>query len=159
MSSGFPNRPDRNDFGPPLVNVRPVTQPDRELGAEPVNLAWWQAAGAGRTVPMATIIYNGTTNTLVHRALAFDPNEVLPPSAVTIVKNGTGDYTVTFQASYPDEAGRQVVFAPRAALAMVQSNVNPNIQGVCGVSGQSVTVRVANASNVATDGVVLIQVW
>lgn len=159
MSSGFPNRPGRTDFGPPLVNVRPVTQPDRELGADPVNLAWWQAAGAGRTTPMAVIIYNGTANSLVHRALAFDPNEVLPPSAVTIVKNGTGDYTITFQASYADESGRQVPFAPRAALAMVQSNVNPNIQGVCGVSGQSVTVRVANAANTATDATVVILVW
>lgn len=159
MSAGFPNRPSRTDYGPPLVDVRPVTQPDRELGAEPVNLAWWQAAGAGRTVPMAVIVYNGTTDSLVHRALAFDPNEVLTPAAVTIVKNGTGDYTITFQASYPDESGRQVAFAPRAALAMVQSNANPNIQGVCGVNGQSVTVRVADASNVATNGTVVVLVW
>lgn len=154
--SGFPSRPTRTTFGPPLVNVRPVSQPDKELDAGIVDLAWWQMAGASRTTALAVVIYNGTTQARVFQGLAWDASNKQAP--IPAVKVGTGQYTFTFASSYPDEKGQQISFTPRAAIAFVQGAA-AQIQAVCTINGQAVSVEVANQANTHVDATFMMMVW
>lgn len=154
--TGFPARPSRSGFGPNLVNARPVTQPDKELDAGIVDLAWWQAAGAGRVTPLVVLIYNGTTQARVHQALAWDASNKLPP--IPAVKDGTGQYTFTFASGYLNEKGVSTSFVPRAAVAFVQGAA-AQVQANCTVNGQAVSVEVANQSNTLVDATLILMVW
>jgi hypothetical protein len=156
MSAGFPNRPSRSSFGPTLFNVRSIKRPDKELDAGNVNLAFWQAAGAGRTSPLALIGYNGTTEARVFQALAWDSNGSLAP--IPAVKDGTGAYTFTFASTYKDEGGRDVAFQPVAAMAFVQGGAS-QVQALATIALQDVVVAVKNGSSVATDATFLLMVW
>lgn len=156
MSSGFPNRPARSSFGPTMTNVRAVVRPEKELDAGNVNLALWQVAGAGRTMPVGVLGYNGTTQARLFQLLAWDSNNKLV--AIPAVKNSTGNYTFTFASTYKDEGGRDVVFAPVAAMAFVQGAA-AQVAAVATLQLQAVTVVVQNAAGAATDAIIILLVW
>jgi len=121
-----------------------------------MNLSFWQVAGAGRVLPLAVFVYDGTTEQLTLQALAFDPRSELDD--VPVVKNATGDYTLTLASTYKDEVGTNVAFVPRAAMAYVQGG-NVQDQAVPTIAGQTVNVKVADGTDAAIDRVVLILVW
>lgn len=152
--SGFPNRPGRGNFGPTMRNARPVVDPSRELGANAINLAWWQLAGAGRVLPMALLILN-TDGTLLHQALAFDPRAKLDP--IPTARSSAGVYTVTFASSYADEGGIQRSFIPRAAMAAPQGAA-AGLFVRTSVVGQVVQLSSLNGAT-PTDARILLQVW
>jgi len=153
---GFPRIPSRSAFGPTFQNVRPVKDPARELDAATMNLLAWQVAGAGRTVPQAWLTYDGSIPSMVDYREAFSPRvDVGIPGNV---KNGTGDYTFTYAATYEDENGAEVSFAPSMAIAAVQNGA-AGVEATAAVSGQTIRVRVRNAAGTFVDGIVLLLVW
>lgn len=154
---GFPARPARSKFGPTMKNKRRPTIAETDLSADQVNLSFWQAAGSGRTLPLATILFDGAIPIIVSQALAFDPKQEL--GLIDVVKNGTGDYTFTFASSYKDENGVDTPFAPQFSMTMLQGG-NPGDKATpFDPSGQDVLVRVRDAAEVLIDGTFLLQVW
>lgn len=154
--SGFPNLPSRASFGPNMQNVRPVRVPETDLSADQVNLTFWQAQGASRTVPSAVIIVDGATPVVTYQGLTFDPE--LKLDFITLVKNATGSYTLTFDSTYVDQKGNNVSFTPKAAMAHMQNGpLNGTIQ--VGVSGLDVQVVTYDSSIVATDTTFVLLVW
>ncbi len=155
--SGFPDRPPRIKFGPNMQNRRDPKIAETDLSANQMNLTFWQAAGASRTVPMATILFDGVTPAIIAQALAFDPKQEL--GAIGFAKNGTGDYTFTFASTYPNEAGVATPFSPRFAMAMLQGGTPGDKATPLSPSGQNVTVRVRDSAETLIDGTFLVQVW
>ena len=156
---GYPDLPTRDSFGPTRESVRPVQNPERELGAAEMNLAFWQVAGAGRTLPQAVFIYdpNATPgNELSYQALAFDPKQLLPSINPTV--NGTGDFTWTFDTTYLNEQGVARPFTPKAAMAMVQGGAAQVKAGVT-LNGQTVQVETQDGASVAVDVAFILLVW
>jgi len=125
--AGFPNRPSRTAYGPTREDERPVQNPKRELSAEDMNINFWQIAGMGLTAPRAVIGVDslGTpVNPNFYQGLAWDPRQQLPDIVVT--RNGTGDYTAVFQATYADEQDVQISTALLAGKASPQGTANLN---------------------------------
>lgn len=104
--AGFPDRPDRDAFGPTYENERPVENPKRELGEDVVNLNMWQVAGMGGVSPkvvIAALVPGGGPITVSNQRLAWDPNQGV--ANITINYIGAGQYTFAFASTYPDENG------------------------------------------------------
>ncbi len=154
---GFPERPPRVAFGPEMKNKRPPQIPETDLSADQVNLDFWQISGAGRTLPMAVFLYDGATPNLIFQAMAFDPNQEL--ADLTIVKNGTGDYTFTFEATYKNEKGQDIAFVPRMSMAMFQGGTAGDKATPFPPFGQDILVRVRNAAEALIDGTFMLAVW
>lgn len=154
--SGFPNKPTREQFGPNMENARPPVIPEKDLSAAQVNLAFWQAAGSGRTCAAALVLIDGATPDILLQNMTFDPNQTLPDLA--LVKNGTGDYTITFAATYQDQNGQDVSFVPKAAMAHIQESLLNATEQV-EVSGQDVNVKTYNNVPNPIDTTVLLLVW
>lgn len=153
--AGFPAIPTRDHFGPTLVDRYPVRDTSRELGADAMNLAFHQIAGASRVLPQAVLVFDPTLEEVTYQALAFDPSNALDP--VDSAKNATGDYTLTFEASYRDEKDVLVPFAPKAAAAFVLGD--PQLQPGPTIAGQAVGVKVRDFTNGLQDAKVLVLVW
>lgn len=146
--------PSRSDFGPKYVNVRPIQNPDRELDAGIFNLIVWQIAGCGRTAAQAMILYDANLGIILRR-LAFDPDGVLGPDAVTVDRAGS-NFTFTFSALYADERGTPTLFRPRAAMPFMQTGGSSG--AAVSVSGQSVTVNAFNSES-PTDIRFVLLIW
>lgn len=153
--TGFPAIPTRDHFGPTLVDRYPVRDNSRELGAEAMNLAFWQIAGASRVLPQAVLVFDPALVQVTYQALAFDPSNAL--GHVPTVKNSAGDYTTTFAASYRDEKDVLIAFAPKMAAAFALGD--PQFQAGATIAGQAVGVKVRDFSNGLQDAKVLILVW
>lgn len=106
---GFPSRIIRTTLGPELRDVYPVTNPETDIGAGTFNAAFHQLVGCNLTVPLIHLyadIDDGVITT-IRQALAWDTKGVI--GALTWVRNGPGDYTLTLpQATYEDENGNPV---------------------------------------------------
>ena len=154
--SGFPAVPARAAFGPTFQNARPVRDATRELDAGTMNLAAWQVAGAGRTVPKAWLLYAGATPALSAHAETWAPSgDGAAPGAV---RNSTGNYTFTYLATYPDENGAEVPFAPQMAVPVVQGGA-AGVEATATISGQTVTVLVKDAAAASVNATVFVLVW
>lgn len=154
---GFPNRPPRPAFGPEMQNVREPVIPEKDLAANQMNLTFWQAAGAGRTVPMAVILYDGVATSVLFQVLAFDPKQEL--GDIAIVRGSAGVYTATFASTYKDEQGADVPFTPRASMVALQNGAVGSKANVFIPSGQDVLVQVRDSGEVLIDGTFLLAVW
>lgn len=161
--SGFPRLPTRSSFGPTMENVRAVQNPKKELGADPINLALWQVAGAGRTVPSAVLHFDPTAASgageVTAQFLTFDPDGQL--GDISHAVNATGEYTFTFASTYDDETGTAVSFAPKVALASLTEidATNPYVANA-EISGLDVNVTVFRADTGAkTDKTIAVLVW
>ncbi len=106
--SGFPRRASRSAFGPDLTNIKPVTDPTREIDAATYKLGWWNIAGMDRTAPMAVFVCTvaGGVVTVVNQALAFDPDAGL--ADLVFVYEAAGRYSFAFASQYPDQRGEDV---------------------------------------------------
>lgn len=155
--SGYPDRPARVAFGPTMQNKRTPKIPEKDLSAEQVNLDFWQIAGAGRVLPMALILFDGATPSILYQALAFDPKQELGDLA--FVKNGTGDYTFSFNSTYPNQVGNARPFVPRMSMAMVQGGAMGTRALAAVPAAQDVQVQVRNAADALTDATFVLAVW
>jgi hypothetical protein len=134
-----------------------VKNPERQLGAEVGQLMFWQLAGIGIVAPRAMAVLDTAADVTAHGA-SWDPDRELV--APTTVKNGTGDYTITWPATAPDENGTAVAIVLVAADASPQTDsaklfANAKIQA----NGRSARVKIWTDGGVATDCDVLIKVW
>lgn len=155
---GFPDRPPRIGFGPQMRNKRPPINSETDLTADQMNLDFWQIAGAGRTLPMTMILFDGGgTPAVIFQAAAYDPNQELP--LIAFVKNGTGDYTFTFDATYDDEKGQPISFVPRMSIAAAQGGAAGTKATPLLPVGQDVLVEVRNAAEALVDGTFVLAVW
>jgi len=156
---GFPNVPNRSAFGPTYENKRKVQDANKELGADVINLLMWQIAGASRVVAQATLIYDPVTDKITYQALAFDPKNELP--SIAVVKNGVGDYTFTFAATYLNQQGTATPFLPRMARASVQQTAVylANLAATTFLNNLDVQVQVRDAAATLIDRPVLLLVW
>lgn len=125
--SGFPARPDRNAFGPTMVNQGAVRDPERHLDASAWNLMAWQVAGIGLLAPRAMIYFTLAVSPILKgRAEAWNPLRLTTGSYADPVftVNGTGDISVAWPSSVPDENGAAQSLAFFYALAF-PVNANP----------------------------------
>jgi len=120
--SGFPRRASRTAFGPALTNRRVVSDPTQEIDAATYTLGWWQISGMDRTAPMAvfTCTVAGSVITVVHQALAFDPDAGLVDLVFTY--EAAGRYSFAFASQYPDQRGEDV------DLELIGGLANPSNQ-------------------------------
>lgn len=157
--AGYPDLPTRDTFGPERENVRPIRNPAKELGADEMNLSFWQIAGAGRTLPLVLIIFDPALapgSQVKFQALAFDPQQELP--VISPVINGVGSYTWTFETTYPNERGTLRPFTPKAGMAMTQGAA-PEVKAGVTISGQDVIIAVQDAADLGVDAPVIFMVW
>lgn len=125
MSGGFPNRPTRSALGPTREDERPVQNAKRELSAADMNLNFQQVTGMGLVVARVAIGVDSLGTPVTpnfYQGLAWDPQQTLPDIVVT--RNGVGDYTAVFQATYPDETGTQIATALKMGQAVPQGAGN-----------------------------------
>lgn len=155
--SGFPNRPARVAFGPQMQNVRAPVIPEKDLSANQMNLTFWQLAGAGRTLPMAVLLFDGAAPAILYQTLAFDPRQEL--GELAFAKAGTGDYTFTFASTYKDQRGSDTPYSPIIGMAMVQNGA-PGTKAQAFVPvAQAIKVEVRDIAEALVDGTFLLAVW
>jgi len=121
-----------------------------------------------RTAPFATITYlNNDTSPAVPtievvymmtgvRTTSY-AGDAAPSGFPSAARNGDGDVTFTFDASYSDPYSVAGAFAPKHAVG----NVHGTTAGepVVVISGATVRVRAFNGASALTDKRVTISVW
>lgn len=140
---GFPNRPDRTDFGPTYEDERPVGDTKREIAASIFNMDFWQLAGLSKVAPKVVLVcsVSGGVVTTDSQMLAFDPNGSL--STLTWTYNGAGDYDLAFSSQYPDELGNNVNLSLDGGIVLATGS-SPLVGSVDLTSGYELTVNFAS---------------
>jgi hypothetical protein len=115
--SGFPTRTNRSALGPALENMREVTDPRREIGADTFELAWWNLMGLTRTGPLSMhrCTVSGGVVTVASQSLAWDPAGAL--SNITFTYEAAGRYSFAFASTYPDQRAVAVATVLRGGFA------------------------------------------
>lgn len=138
----FPDRVSRSAFGPTPVDRGPIVDPGRQLAAAVGDLLFWQVAGAGLTADVAWCVVD-SAGAFVVGAEAWDPNQDQADPVCT--QTGTGEYTVQYDAQYPDKDGVMRTIALRGAHVTQQTTsaftANAQVQG----DGRTVFVRIFDA--------------
>lgn len=116
---GYPVRLLRSTFGPALEDEYPVQNPTTQIPASAFNAAFHVLAGLNlSSIARAVVVasYVGSTLTVLYQAEAWNPEG--GQAHPVLARGGTGDYTLTFAASYLDEQGNAVptaLMAPKAS--------------------------------------------
>ncbi len=153
--TGWPDRITRDDLGPELADLLPAPNGQTFLGAVVFTLAWWVLAGAARPTTRAWAGVDGAADSVLGHGEAWYPNADGPPP--TLVKNGTGDYTLTY-VNAPNESGQTKALGLSYAKAHAQTT--SNINAVATVSGNDVTVHTFTAdTGAAVDATVFVEVF
>lgn len=101
---GFPLRPNRNSLGQAKVEDLGTVagDPERDIGANEINVLAWQTAGAGKTADLAWVSIFGDDGSRLAGGEAWNPRDdaALYPACARL---SSGIYTVTVAAEYPDE--------------------------------------------------------
>ena len=140
-----------------MQNVRAPVIPEKDLSADQMNLTFWQAAGAGRTLPMAVLVFDGTVPSIGFQVLAFDPRQEL--GNLAFVKDADGDYTFTFASTYKDQRGVDTPYVPQAAMAFAQNAPAGTKAQAFIPSGQDVKVEMRDIAEALVDGTFVLAVW
>ena len=83
--------------------------------------------------------------------------DAAPAGFPSVARNGDGDFTITFDASYDDEYSVAGAYAPQTAEAT--PNMSDANQATCTISGQTVVVRVWDDAGVAVaDALVTVEI-
>lgn len=108
--AGFPGLLRRLSFGPIRKDRNKIKNPEEEVSAAQMNLLFWQVAGMNGLVPKAFFTIESISSIEVGRKwLAWDPDNLLPNSVITVGTTGTGQYSWAFGASsYADKDGQLV---------------------------------------------------
>lgn len=148
--SGYPTLITRAALGPTYKDERPVENPETDLGARALNLAFWQLSGVQMAAPRALLIaeWNTTSSAfdLSRQGEAWSPQST---SAPTLARSAAGKYSYTFAASYPDVDGTEVSTVLHGAQVSVLDVTDAEIEGdetIVGyarVDGLAVHVRLA----------------
>lgn len=157
--SGFPSRPGRNAFGPEFENATPIRNPKQNVGAEFMNLASWQLAGAGLVIPRALVKcrVSGAAITVSWQNLSWDPKGEL--ALITAVYLGAGDYRLEFAANYADETGVPVPFDLVGGKPIPDTDSNLNGVGKR-LNATQIRMRIFTANTgAAVDSDFLALVW
>ena len=122
--SGFPTRTNRSALGPALENMREVTDPRREIGADVFTLAWWNLIGLSRTGPIALFkcSVSGGVVTVESQSLAWDPAGGI--ADITFTYEAAGRYSFAFASTYPDQRGTSMSLSLIAGMVAL-SNQSP----------------------------------
>lgn len=116
--AGFPGFLVRLSLGKIFKNRSRIRNPETAMSAEEMNLALWQLAGMNGCVPRAWIKcqVSGGVITVVDKWLAWDPNQSLLVSEITMGYTSAGVYTWALaHASYPDQSGADTPISIRFA--------------------------------------------
>lgn len=172
MSRSFPARPPRSEFGPRPIDKYPVRSPQSEMGADIGHMMLAQVVGSGLLSALAeldvTIQSGAPTVTINTRKEAWNPDGLSTGDYAdpTVLRTGTGVFTVEYSSQLPDQFGvlQDVVF--RGGFASVVS-ANANVT-LCEVKptvppSSLVTVNVwqfvGAAAPAAVDGKVNLRLW
>jgi len=156
---GFPTRPSRLAFGPTRTDDGAVVDHDKYVAAQVFNLDHWQTAGLGVVAPRAWALMSWSGSAMVIHASgeAWDPDGGAEP---TPARSGAGAYTLTYDSTYPDEAGNAVATGLVAGAALVQAlGAGFVAQAVPQADGRTVDVEVRTMGGVGTDQKVLVLLW
>jgi hypothetical protein len=110
MTTTFPRRPSRGDFGPRMSNRQPIRFPEFEFDAENQGRPlFFQDAGMGRTAILARLRLSISGEALVWREEAWNPDGETTGAYVapTITKPATGDLQIAYPANVLDEEGNE----------------------------------------------------
>lgn len=149
--AGFPVKPLRAAFGPTYIDSFKVSDPQKEMGADILNLMLWQLAGVGIVVPKATIFVDatGAAATTTSQLLTWDPTGAL--SLLTWTRTGTGVYTCQFAATYNDLDGNAIATTFKVGPAWVTENNTLASARAVMTTPTLVEVRTYNAAGAAAD--------
>jgi hypothetical protein len=146
-----------------------VVNPKTDVGAEAIARLTADLAACVRTAPFfdATILCNDGSPAAptVESALmmtgvrtASYAGGAAPTGFPAVARNGTGDFTITFAASYDDPYGVSEPFVPRGVIVSNQGTTFADSTWV--ISGSTVRVRVFDAAGSALgDRRVSVVVW
>ena len=88
--SGWPNRASRSSFGQQYEDSTPVRDPRKQIGAQQMNLDFWQVAGMGRVSPRAFLHFTGAASPVIlNRGEAWNPDalstgQYAPPTSSSV---------------------------------------------------------------------------
>jgi len=156
---GYPTRPDRDNFGPTVVNTTPVRNPQRQVGADQFNLLWHQVSGSGLVVPRIAFHFTADNpDVQLGRVEAWNPKRLTSGAYIdpVITRNGVGDYTIEYPTPIPDEQGNDIAISFQWASA-IQANADPTVlkhvqASPVAISPSHIRVGVFNAAGAAEDG-------
>lgn len=168
MSSGFPTRPDRDSFGPTMLDVVPVRDPERHVGAGLLNLFSHQVAGLGLISPrvMMRLTVNGGSSAIVARAEAWNPKGLATGDKVapTLSSPGTGLLAVTYPTSITDQEGNAVGIGFQWGMGMIADSPPSTLRHVqvavtAGTPSEFVVGVFDNAGTLIDGQTVTVLVW
>lgn len=156
--SGWPLRPDRDSFGPEVVNRSPVRDATREWDAAIANLIMHQCAGMGLVSPRTALVFTADVGPVVlARAETWNPKRqsAAPFNDPGLTRTGTGNYLVDYVTPIPDEAGIDQAVSFSWALPII-ANADPTVfrHAQAAVDAQTNRIRVCifDGSNALVDG-------
>lgn len=157
---GYPRRITRDQLGPSLRNTHPVDNPETDVGAETLNALFHQASGlnlavATRASVIATWDALGLDFDIEHQEEAWNPRRTqLHP---VLSRQGVGEYSYAFAASYLDEtdvAHPTALISVRASAMVEISTAADIVRCIAWIDPANPTVvriRLFDASGIATD--------
>jgi hypothetical protein len=145
--SGFPLRPDRDSFGPEVVNTAPVRDSRRQWDASIGNLIAHQCAGLGLVSPRSALAFVADVGpTILGRVEAWNPKRLTAPPFADpgVVRQATGDYLITYSTPVPDEQGVDAAISFQWAAGFI-INADPTVfrYAQVAVDAQTNRLRVA----------------
>lgn len=146
---GLPARTSFRGLGGKRSDVFRVTNPEKQVGAASLNLAFWQVAGMNRVAPLVTLTV-AADGSRTSGAEAWN-SEDEAGKRVGIAHSLTGVYVITAAATYPDENGveQAVEFHGAIITAIGSTSVRPPTFTLD--SATQITVYTWNAAGAATD--------
>jgi hypothetical protein len=158
VSGGFPQRPDRDSFGPEVVNSAPVRDSRRQWDASIANLVMHQCAGLGLVSPRTALVFSASPGPAVlGRVEAWNVRRetASPYNDPTLTRTGAGNYLVTYPTPIPDDGGVDQAVSFIWALPII-ANADPTVfrHAQAAVDAQTNRMRVCifDGANALVDG-------
>lgn len=167
MPGGFPNRPNRDDFGPESIDTRPVVDARREISAGRFNLAFHQLAGSGLLVPRAAFHFTADDPAVqLGRVEAWNPSRLTTPpfDDPGITRSGVGRYVLEYTSPVTDQEGNSATISFQWAMGF-QANADPSVlkhvqASVVAANPNQVDVAIRDSALALEDGNdVVILMW
>jgi hypothetical protein len=153
--SGWPTRLSRSALGPTPQDRKPVTDPNKQLGAGIADLLFWQAAGINVVSDKAWVLLASSAASILAHSEAWNPNGGTPPG---FSRTSAGLYVVTYAATVADKDGNAVAPAIVAGKAYPQGLVALIAVASVAGDGRTVTITITDHAGTATDAAVLLEV-
>lgn len=167
--TGFPLRTGRGGFGPTMRDERRLANPESEIGAEQVNLTWWQLGALGLVAPLALLVFDPVAPLRVrlglfawHQQVLVDTLAANLPSWLTVAVPSTGTMTFTFDATVPGRDGQLQALTLRGGIARpfyFPAYAGPLTNHRCelDLAGSVVTVRTKTTAGVLVEAPIVLE--